>query len=351
MKFKYLGVLSCACAIFFMASCGSTPVKEEELDFDPTKTEEAVEEQIEQAADFSSANQVLLEAAEKARQAAVEADAQKYYPARFDETNKWYVELKEKVSSDSATDYSSDIKDVTDRFNGLAKASLARSMKDRADELGFAGEDQASYDKGQKALEEYEALAADTKGTDQLSKADEAFNAYSALMLKGFKAFAGRERNAALEAKEKADSVKAGVAKKDEYKKASDAFKNADSAYVTKNIESAYRGYKSAKETYTELYETVSKNRAAAQEAIDRAKQKVLEAESYSTEADTISPLEGEVAGIEKEDAVLLEADNLANPDDAVINVEEGEVAATAEKEAAAAIAVEDAANKILEAK
>lgn len=355
LKLKYLGAVSLVCAGLFFVSCGSTPTAEENLDFDPTQTETQaegpVQETVQEAADFSASNQALLEGAEKARQAAVEADAQKYYPQKFDETDKWYVEVKNKVSSDSKADCSSDIKDVTDKFNALAKASLARSMKDRADELGFAGEDKDSYGRGQKALEEYDALAANSGSSELLAKADEAFNAYSQLMLKGFKAFAGRERNAALEAKKNADSVKAGVAKKEEYKKASDNFKAADSDYVTKNIESAYRGYKSAKEIYTELYETVSKNRAAAQEAIERAKQKVAEAESYSSEADSIAPIEGEVAGIEKEDAVLLESDNLANPDDAVINVEEGNTAEAAEKEAAAAIAVEDAANQVLEAK
>lgn len=339
MKLKLFSALSCVCAVLFLASCGSTP-----------KAEEPVDTTAETTAVESTANNALLEAAEKAKQAAIEADAQKYYQAKFNETDNLFTTVKNNVASDPATDYSTDIKDVTDRFNALTKASLAHSMKDRADELGFAGEDQASYDKGSKALSEYEALAANANSADLTSKSDEAFNAFSELMLKGFKAYAGRERNAALAAKKNADSVKAGVAKKDEYKKASDAFKAADTAYVTKNIESAYRGYKSAKETYTELYETVSKNRAAAQEAIDRAKQKVAEAANYSAEADTVSPIEGNVAGIEKEDAVLLEEDKLANPDDAVINVEEGETAQTAEKEAAAAIAVENAANKVLEA-
>ncbi len=352
MKLKHLGVISCACAALFLASCGSTPTAEEELDFNPAeKTEETVEQPAETAADFAAVNQASLEIAEAAREAAVKADAQKYYQEKFNETDKLYIELKNKVSSDSKTDYSAEIKDVADKFNALAKASLARSMKDRADELGFAGEDQNSYDKGQKALSDYESLSAGSSSSDLLSKANEAFDAYSILMLKGFKAFAGRERNAAIEAKKNADSVKAGVAKKEEYKKASSEFKDADTAYVTKNIESAYRGYKAAKEAYTSLYETVSKNRAAAQEAIERAKQKVAEAANYSTEADTVSPLEGEVAGIEKEGAVLLEEDNLANPDDAIINIEAGETAQTAEKEAAAAIAVEEAANKLKEAK
>ncbi|MBQ0052035.1 MAG: hypothetical protein KBT11_08230 [Treponema sp.] len=350
---KYLGIFTCACTLLFLASCGSTPKAEPELDFDPTeKAEEVIEETkpevVEEVADFSAANQLLLETAEKARQAAIDADAQKFYADKFNETDKLYTEIKNACAADSKKDASAEIKDITQKFESLAKASLAQSMKKRAEEMGFSGEDPDSYDKGSKALAEYDALENAASGADMLAKANEAFNAYSVLMVKGFSAFAAKERNAALEAKKNADSVKAGVAKKAEYAKASEAFKNADAAYVTKDIENAYRGYKSSKEIYSELFETVSKNRAAALAAIERAKQAVADAESYSTEADTIAPLESEVAGIEKEDAVLLEADNLANPEDAVINIEEGTTAQVAEKAAAAAIAVEEAAKSIL---
>lgn len=352
MKIKHLGLLSATCAALFLMSCGSTPKKEPDLDFDPTeKVEEKKEEVKEEVketvpeADFEEANKLLLDAVEKARKAAIDAGAQKYFPEQFDQADKWYIEVKEKAEKEPKADHSAAIKDAAERFTSLAKASLARSMKDRADELGFAGEDQAAYDKGAKALEEYAALGSDASGSAMLAKADEAFNAYTSLMLKGFMAYAGRERNAALEAKKNADSVKAGVAKKEEYTKASETFKAADKSFVTKDIEGAFRGYKSSKEAFTELFETVSRNRAAAQAAIERAKAKVAEAENYSTEADTISPLTGEVAGIEKEDAVLLEEDKLSNPDDAVINVEDDVTAKAAEKAAAAAIAVEKAVN------
>ena len=148
-------------------------------------------------------------------------------------------------------------------------------------------------------------------------------------------------RSDALAAKKNADSVKAGVAKKAEYTDASNTFRKADSDYVTKDLESAYKGYISAKNTFNGLYESIAEKRAAAQAAIERAKQRVAEAESYSTEADAIAPLEGEVAGIEKEDAVLLEEDNFANPDDAVIDVESSD-------EAKAAAALDGAVNSAI---
>ena len=152
------------------------------------------------------------------------------------------------------------------------------------------------------------------------------------------------ERAAALEAKKNADSVKAGVAKKAEYIEASNTFKKADASFVTKDLEGAYKGYRTAKNTFTNLYETIAAKRAAAQAAIERAKQRVAEAENYTKEADTIAPIEGEVAGIEKEDAVLLEADNFANPDDAVINVEDSD---DAKKAAAIDGAINSAVNAL----
>ena len=166
---------------------------------------------------------------------------------------------------------------------------------------------------------------------------------------KGLKANAGRERQAALEAKKNADSVKAGVARKEEYTKASEIFKKADSSYVTANLEGAFNGYKTSKEAFTSMYEEIKEKRAAAQALIDAAKQKVADSENYAIEADSIAPLEGETAGIEAEDAVLLEEDNFANPEDAVIDVEEGATAKTAEKVAETAIAVEEAANAAIE--
>ena len=90
----------------------------------------------------------------------------------------------------------------------------------------------------------------------------------------------------------------------------------------------------------------MSAARAAAQAAIDRAKQKTADAANYATDADEIAPLTEPVKGIEDENAVLLEEDTLANPDDAVIDVNEGVTAKAAEQEAAAAIAAEEAADK-----
>ncbi len=292
--------------------------------------------------DFSDANKALLEKLEEARNKAVEADAKYYYPKEFAAADESGEKVKKDVEENPNTDYAADINDLIARYEALAKAAEAQRMKKRVDEMDFSEFDKAAYDAGSSALDKF---GQGGSGAEQLVNATAAYDAYKLLLNKGFVALAGKERNAALEAKKNADSVKAGVSQKESYGQAAESFKKADSAYVTKDIEGAYEGYKSAKETYTTLYEKVSAARAAAQAAIERAKQRAADSANYATDADEIAPLAEKVKGIEDENTVLLEEDNLANPDEAVINVNEGTTAQAAEKAAAAAIAAEEATN------
>ena len=330
---KILTALLTALAIFAFISCGSTPTAEPQADVAPAPVEEPAPEPEPEpeptpepvpeppAEDFSAANEALLSQADSARQKAIDAGAEKYFPDVLASDDKFYDEVKAEIQANPKADHSEKIKEVVSRYNALVTACAAKEMKLKADELGLS--DSAA----EKALSDFESSG---NGKDMHSNADKALSAYSALLLQHLGAMAKTEREAALEAKKKADSVKAGVAKKTEYTAASNTFKKADSSFVTKDLEGAYKGYLSAKNAFTSLYETIAEKRAAAQAAIDRAKQRVSEAENYTVEADTIAPLTEEVAGIEKEDAVLLEEDNFANPDDAVIDVENSDEAKTA---------------------
>ncbi len=326
---KYLLTFCSIAAILSFISCGSTPTTEPEskaaeapapavTEAEPEPEPEPAEEA---AADFSELNDKLLAQADSARQKAIDAGAEKYYPDLLASTDKYYDELKSEIAANPNADHSDKIKDVVQRYEAIATACMAKDMQEKAKELGL------SDPNAEKALEDFENS---NNGKDMSENAGKALSAYSALLLKHLGEMAKTERAAALEAKKKADSVKAGVAKKAEYTEASNTFKKADSDFVTKHLDGAYKGYRTAKNTFNSLYETIFEKRAAAQAAIERAKQRVAEAENYTLEADTIAPLQGEVAGIEKEDAVLLEEDNFANPDDAVIDVEDGDVAKAA---------------------
>ncbi len=353
MKKIRIAAILCALTACGFIACKSAP-KEEPAPVEEPVTEtpqpqpepepepEPQPEPEPEKADFSEANKALLEKLEEARNKAVEADAKYYYPKEFAAADESGDKVKKDVEENPNTDYSADINDLIARYEALAKAAEAQRMKKRVDEMAFSEFDQAAYDAGSAALDKF---GAGGSGAEQLVNASAAYDAYKLLLNKGFIALAGKERNAALEAKKNADSVKAGVSQKETYGQASDSFKKADSSYVTKDIEGAYEGYKFARETYTALFEKVSAARAAAQAAIERAKQRTADSANYASDADEIAPLTAPVKGIEDENAVLLEEDNLANPDDAVINVNEGSTAQAAEKAAAAAIAAEEATN------
>ena len=331
---KFLISFFSVAVILSVISCGSTPTAEPETDIAPAVEEPAAETQP-AADDFSKANEALLSQADSARQKAIDAGAEKFFPDVLASDDKFYDDVKAEIKSNPNADHSAKIKEVITRYDALATASLAKEMEEKAKELGL------SDDSAAKALADFQAS---DNGADMRTNAEKALSAYSALLLQHLGEMAKTERAAALEAKKNAVSVKAGVAKKAEYIEASNTFKKADASFVTKDLEGAYKGYRTAKNTFTNLYETIAAKRAAAQAAIERAKQRVAEAENYTKEADTIAPIEGEVAGIEKEDAVLLEADNFANPDDAVINVEDSD---DAKKAAAIDGAINSAVNAL----
>lgn len=335
---KYVLALFGAAAVFLFFSCGSTPDaepdSEEIVDGEGIGSEEKEPGDILSSLAFSKANEALLAQAESARQKAVEAGAERYFPDMLRNDDDFFDSVKAAVSESPDEDHSADIKEVVLRYNALATASLAKEMEGRADELGL------SDDNAEQALKDFENSQS---GTEMASSANKAFAAYTALLAKQLGDMARSEREAAREAKKKADSVKAGVAKKAEYIEASNTFKRADSSFVTRNLEEAYRGYRTAKNSYISLYESISEKRGEAEAAIERAKQRVAQAEAYTREADEIAPLQGEVAGIEKEDAVLLEEDNFANPDDAVIDIDSGE-------DARKAAVIDEAINKAVDA-
>lgn len=362
MKIKYLALTLCGVAILSLAACKSTPAPSSGKGNSTTKSataesaaekaarEKAAAEKASKEAQIEKTNRNLLEKAESARSAAVEAGAEKYYPKLFAEVDKQYDALKKKVAANPKTDHSAEINEITKKFEALEKASLAKKMQEeiKGFDFDFTSVDNAAATAGEEALRKFGAMDLNSSGDDLLAQAEAAYKAYKTLMDKGYRAMAAKERAAALEAKKDADSVKAAVAKKskDDYAKASNKFVRADASYSRGSTYDAFEGYKEAKETFLSLYEIVKKDREEAQAALEKAKQRVAEAASYSAEADDIAPLKEKVAGIEDENVTLLEKDEFANPDDAIIHVENNENAKTVEKAAAEAIAEEEAKNK-----
>ena len=303
-------------SVFFFISCASAPKAEEQI------PEEVLEDVIQETTTVD--NSSALEQADLARQAAIDAKADKIAPVQFAATDALLKTLQ--AQAETGVDVSIGLKDVQTRYEALEKYAKAMDAKSRVDELGFASYDQATYDKGNQAIADLQNLFSETNilSSAMLEKANEAYSSFNSVLIGAFKKLAKEERIGAFAAKKDADSVKAAVAEKDSYGKAVEDFKKGDSNYAMQNPEAALKNYQSAKGQFEVLFKTVSEKREAAQKAMEAAKNAVLETQNYAATADKEAPLTGEeVQGIESEDAVLLEVETFADPKAAEVELSE----------------------------
>ena len=309
-------------SVFFFISCASAPKAEEQLPEEVLEDVNTVEDVIEEVTTVD--NSSALEQADLARQAAIDAKADKVAPIQFAATDALLKTLQ--AQAETGVDVSIGLKDVQTRYEALEKYAKAMDAKARVDELGFASYDQASYDKGNQAIADLQNLFSETNilSSAMLEKANEAYSSFNSVLIGAFKKLAKEERIGAFAAKKDADSVKAAVAEKDSYGKAVEDFKKGDSNYAMQNPEAALKNYQSAKGQFEVLFKTVSEKREAAQKAMEAAKNAVLETQNYAANADKEAPLTGEeVQGIESEDAVLLEVETFADPKAAEVELSE----------------------------
>ena len=204
----------------------------------------------------------------------------------------------------------------------------AKAKKEKIDALGLASYNQKIYDEGAALIEE---LSGDNtlSSAEWGTKAVSANGAMTAVLETGLRAKAREEREAAVEAQKKANSVKCYVSRKAEYETFVNAFKSGDQKFVTKNPEGALEKYTKAKNGFNELYESVGNARAKAQTAIDEAKKRVAASENVAVQADIEKPLGDEpVEGIEEADTKLLEEDDYSEAESAEVDLTAEEVPA-----------------------
>ncbi len=242
--------------------------------------------------------------------------------------------IEEPVVADTSAEDAAKKADEEARKNAKKAYEKALAAKLEIEESELIEYDQKHYDEGNRLLAELEAMFKDDSvtGAQLEAKANEVNAQYNSVLFIGYKQLAKYWRDEAYESKRKADSVKAGVAEKDRYKKAVKEFKEGDTLYAMQAAEKAINHYIDADDEFSALYSEISDKRAAAQAAIEAAKRKVQEAEEAAAKADFDAPItEEDVEGIEDEDAVLLEEDNYENPDEAVEEVPETIVEAVVE--------------------
>ncbi len=320
MKKVSIILLSLFTLLFFI-SCGSKPKAEEQKPSAP-EVKETVEDLSENVADegLSEAARLaqLMEQVNDARQAAIEAGADRNCPDQMNKLDFLLADLKNSDNPEAAA------KSIIDRYNLLATYSKAVDAKDEIEENEFESYAKNNYDRGVDNLDKVdEAFENENYDKSVFVYAENALKEFNTVINVAYKKIAKEEREAALEAKKDADSVKAGVARKTEYKEAADLIQNGDSLYAMQNAKKAAEKYVEANEKFTYLFEDVSEKRAEAEAAIEEAKRRVAESKKFAEEADVKAPITEQVEGIEDEDAVLLEADDYEDPEDAEVEIAE----------------------------
>ena len=318
MKKVCLTLLSLFTVLFFI-SCGSKPAEEEQKPEAPVVEEPVVTETDDSAAKAELMEQLLAKIND-ARDAAIEAGAQDNAPDQMAKLDKLLADFQNSDNPEK------DAQSIIDRYNLLANYSRAKEAKDEIDDNDFASYAQNNYDRGVAELEKVEAaLDSDTIDFDKsvFVSAENAMKEFNAVINVAYKKIAKENREEAIAAKKDADSVKAGVSRKAEYKEAADLIQSGDSLYSMQNAKKASEKYLEAADKFSYLYDDVSEKRAAAQAAIEEAKRKVQESAQFAEEADVKAPITGEVEGIEDEDAVLLEADEYEDPEEAEADIAE----------------------------
>jgi len=329
---KKVALIMATAAIFTLfASCGSTPepeetapeapvVEESSAEIEETEPEVVIEEETDSESDAEARDEILAKI-EEARKAALEAGADKKAANIWAALDKVYNELK-----NSEDDISASGADLAARYQALTAYAQAKDEKKKIDDNDFAKFDQKDYDEGSELLASVEeAFEAENWDASTGDKALKAYGKFKNVTFAAYKQLALEEREAAFAAKRDADSVKAGVSRKEPYKAAADLFKSGDQLYAVKNPEGAYKNYKTAKEEFTALYKDVAAKRAQAQQKLDEAKKAVEESEKFAEKADQETPIldTEEIEGIEEASAVLLEEDNYEAPEEAEIDIPE----------------------------
>lgn len=302
-----------ATASLLMISCGSKPEAQpapvEDTNADAKSNENS------NGDDLSGGIDAMWNSLDSMRNDAINAGADKVAPEAFKAAEDEYAKLKKSNASIE------ELNALKARYAALKAFAEAKSKKEKIDELNLASYSQKIYDEGCSLISELDENK-NLSTADFSTKALAANASMTTVLEVGLRAKAREERDAAVAAQKKANSVKCFVSRKAEYETFVNAFKTGDQNFVTKNLEGALEKYTKAKNGFENLYTEVSTSRAKAQAAIDEAKKRVAASEKTAEQADIDKPLgNGKIEGIEDAETVLLEEDDYSKSSSAEVDL------------------------------
>lgn len=253
------------------------------------------------AAELAAQTERLMAELTAAKDAAQAAGADSTFPEEFTKVSGDYEALIQSQMADPSKDYRSQIENLRDAYLALEKLTKAQDMRNRIKDAGLEDYDVATLQKGDQAMEQAKTLHNQgAAGGQLLEQATIAYDSFFSIMDANYATLCETQRELALAAKEKADSIKAAMAAKAEYDVAAQILATAESAYTGKDYGTAYDGFVEATSAFNTIYNDVFAKRSAAEEAIRRAKQKVAASAEIAAEADEIAPLQPEEDSVDE---------------------------------------------------
>jgi len=239
-----------------------------------------------------------------AREAAIKAGADGYYPEQF--------VLADTAAKDSRS-LRADGKDAEAydmaqvallRYQTLTKGMEALALKQKVDQNGFVQygpEDYALADsKYKEGLSSY-----GTADAAALAAMTESCNLYAKVNNAGYKALSQDVILKANEIRSLCDSIKAKKSAPDEYGKAAALYDEAAKAAASDSWEAAYQSYSASVVSFANVYQVATLKRNAAEAAMAKAKSRQDESTALAHKADEVAPLPEGAQGFSDEPVII----------------------------------------------
>lgn len=239
-----------------------------------------------------------------AREAAVKAGANEYFPLQFalaDTTAEQCRTLRE--SGDSAAAYDAAQLAVM-RYRTLEKEMRAIGLKQKIDRNKF--EQYGAEEYAQAGVKYDEAVAAyGTTDAAAFDSASASVALYEKINNAGFKALSADEMTKAGDIRALCDSIKAKTSMKADYAAAAAKYTDAAGFASAENWEPAYTAYAESTVAFTGVYQEAVLKRNAADVAIAAAKDKQAASTELAVKADALAPLPENAEGFSDEPVVI----------------------------------------------
>ena len=239
-----------------------------------------------------------------AREKAVKAGADSYYPEQFALAGTAADEMRNlRTSGDNASSYDAAQKALL-RYQFLLKGTEAVALKKKIEQNQFV---QYAPDDFALAGTKYDEASSSygTSDAAALESMAESVRLYGVVNNAGYKVWTQDMAAKADEVRGLCDSIKAQKTMKDAYGSAAVLYSTAAAAAAANSWEAAYNSYSASSVAFTDVYQTVSLKKNAADAAIAGAKAQQATSSDLAKKADSVAPLPEKAEGYSDEPFVI----------------------------------------------